>query len=232
MKLILVRHGESLWNRENRFTGWTDVDLTQKGVNEAKRCGRLLSKYDITFDITYTSYLRRAIKTAFYISEAATRLWTPVVKAWQLNERHYGALQGLNKEETIAEYGVEKVKEWRRSYNTRPPLVDIDDKRYPIYDNMYAGIPEKFIPRGESLKDTSERFLPYYKSIIEAELQKGQNVLIAAHGNSLRSLIMYLENLSQEAVVSREIPTGTPLIYDLAGDMTVIKSYTLSNKKQ
>lgn len=227
MKLILVRHGESRWNRENRFTGWTDVDLTPKGVNEAKRCGRLLSKYDITFDITYTSYLRRAIKTAFYLSDAAFRLWTPVIKAWELNERHYGALQGLNKEETAAEYGAEKVKEWRRSYDTRPPLVEKEDRRYPVYDIQYAGIPEEVLPRGESLKDTADRVLPYYKSVIVPELQKGKNILVAAHGNSLRALIMYLENLSPDEIISREIPTGTPVVYDLAYDLTVERIFTL-----
>lgn len=224
--LVLIRHGESEWNLENRFTGWTDVDLTEKGISEAKSAGRLLRESGFDFDLCYTSYLKRAIHTLNHVLDNMDRVWLPVQKSWKLNERHYGALQGLNKSETAEKYGEEQVRIWRRSFDVKPPVLDPEDKRSPKLQEQYRGVKPENLPLTESLKDTVARAVPYYEKEILPEMRCGKRVLIAAHGNSLRALIMYFEKLTEEEIVSVNVPTGTPLVYRLDDEGKVIeKSY-------
>lgn len=214
-QLVMIRHGESVWNRENLFTGWTDVDLSETGRNEAAQGGILLKEAGFHFDVCYTSYLKRAIHTANHVLEQLDEEWIPVIKSWKLNERHYGALQGLNKSETAARYGEDQVKIWRRSFDIRPPKLEPSDERNPALSPMYRGIGYDQLPLAESLKDTIARVIPYYEEHILKDIRAGKRVLIAAHGNSLRALVMYLDQLSQEQITSLNIPTGVPLIFDL-----------------
>ncbi|MDR3429487.1 2,3-diphosphoglycerate-dependent phosphoglycerate mutase [Silvimonas sp.] len=218
-KLVLVRHGESQWNLENRFTGWIDVDLTEKGAAEARDAGRRLKAAGYTFDIAYTSVLKRAIRTLWHIQDEMDLMWIPVQIDWRLNERHYGALSGLNKAETAAQHGDEQVRIWRRSYDVRPPALEPGDKRDVFGDPRYAGAPRDEVPLTECLKDTVFRVLPYWESHISQSLREGKNVLIAAHGNSLRALVKYLENVSDADIMGVEIPNGAPLIYDFDADL-------------
>ena len=213
--LVLLRHGESDWNRENRFTGWTDVDLSATGVAEAHEAARLLAAEGLTFDIAFTSVLKRAIRTLWLALDDLDLMWLPVRGSWRLNERHYGALQGLDKAETAREYGDEQVLIWRRSYDIPPPPLDPSDERFPGRDRRYADLPDADLPRAESLKDTVRRFLPYWHDEIAPTVAAGRRVLIAAHGNSLRALVKYLDDVSDEAIVGLNIPTGVPLVYEL-----------------
>ena len=217
--LVLLRHGESTWNKENRFTGWTDVDLSDTGVAEAHEGGRLLRDEGFVFDIAYTSVLRRAIRTLWIALEELDQMWLPVVNSWRLNERHYGALQGLNKAEMAAKFGDEQVKAWRRSYDVPPPALADDDERFPGRDPRYADLADSEIPRSESLKDTVSRFLPFWEESIAPSLRDGRRVLVAAHGNSLRALVKYLDGISDADIVGLNIPTGAPLAYDLDDDL-------------
>jgi 2,3-bisphosphoglycerate-dependent phosphoglycerate mutase len=230
-KLVLIRHGESQWNLENRFTGWTDVGLTAKGELEAHTGGKALKAAGFTFDLAYTSVLKRAIKTLWIVMEEMELEWIPVLNAWQLNERHYGALQGLNKAEMAAKFGEEQVKLWRRSYDTPPPPLELDDPRHPRHDPRYAGLSEKDLPRCECLKDTVNRMLPYWHSTIEPVVKSGKKVLIVAHGNSLRALVKYLDQISDDDIVSLNIPTGIPLVYELDASMKPLKSYYLADEE-
>ncbi|MDW7657216.1 MAG: 2,3-diphosphoglycerate-dependent phosphoglycerate mutase [Bacillota bacterium] len=215
MKLVLIRHGESTWNRENRFTGWTDVDLTDKGHIEAIEAGKSLLDAGLTFDVAYTSVLKRAIWTLWHVLDELDLMWLPVNKSWRLNERHYGALQGLNKAETAARHGEEQVRIWRRSYAIAPPMLTTSDERWPGFDPRYNGLTPEQLPLSESLKDTVSRFLPYWQQVIAPEIARGRKVLIVAHGNSLRALIKHLDGLSEEDVLDLNIPTGIPLVYEL-----------------
>jgi 2,3-bisphosphoglycerate-dependent phosphoglycerate mutase len=218
-ELVLLRHGESTWNRENRFTGWTDVDLTPQGVDEAHEAGRLLREEGIEPDVAFTSVLKRAIRTLWIALDELDRMWLPVRNSWRLNERHYGALQGLNKAETAAEFGDEQVHIWRRSYDIPPPPLDHDDARFPGHDPRYADLPDDELPRTESLKDTVARFLPYWESAIAPALREGATPLVAAHGNSIRALVKYLDGISDDEIVGLNIPTGVPLVYSLDADL-------------
>ena len=224
MKLVLIRHGESAWNLENRFTGWKDVDLSPKGIEEAKAAGKILKEMNLVFDVAYTSYLKRAIKTLNIILEEMDELYIPVYKSWRLNERHYGALQGLNKAETAKKYGDEQVHIWRRSFDIAPPSIDKDSEYYPKSDRRYADLPDSEIPLGESLKDTIARVLPYWHSDISKSLQEGKNVIVAAHGNSLRALIKYLLNISNEDILNLNLVTGKPMIFEIDKDLKVISA--------
>ena len=228
-RLVLLRHGESVWNKENRFTGWTDVALTEQGAREAVEAGRTLKREGFRFDIAFTSVLKRAIKTLWLAMEEMDLMWIPVRRSWRLNERHYGALQGLNKAETAAKHGMEQVHIWRRSYDIRPPVLDPDDDRNPAKDPRYADLDPSEIPLTECLKDTVERFLPYWHGTIAAEVKAGKLVLIAAHGNSLRALVKYLDGVSDDAIVGLNIPTGIPLVYDLSDDLTPVEHYYLGD---
>ncbi len=228
-KLVLMRHGESTWNLENRFTGWTDVDLTPAGMVEAQRAGRLLREKGYGFDIAYTSLLKRAIKTLHAALEELDALWLPVEKHWRLNERHYGALQGLNKAETAAKYGDAQVLTWRRAYAIAPNPLATDDPRHPRFDPRYAGLASAELPATECLKDTVARVLPYWESTISPTLRSGRRVLIAAHGNSLRALIKYLDGMTDEAIVALNIPTAQPLVYELDDDLKPIRHYYLAD---
>jgi 2,3-bisphosphoglycerate-dependent phosphoglycerate mutase len=223
IELVLLRHGESTWNRENRFTGWTDVDLSPRGIEEAHEAGRLLREGGYTFDVAHTSVLKRAIRTLWIALDEMDLMWIPVQRSWRLNERHYGALQGLNKAETAARYGDEQVLLWRRSFAIEPPPLPADDPRHPCHDRRYAGIPFEELPAGESLKDTIARFLPYWYDTIVPDLRGGKRVLIAAHGNSLRALVKHLDGISEEEIVGLNIPTGIPLVYELNDDLTPIR---------
>ena len=223
-KLVLVRHGESTWNKENRFTGWTDVDLSQKGIEEAVEAGQALKREGYSFDMVYTSVLKRAIKTANVVLEQMDLLWLPVERSWRLNERHYGALQGLNKSETAAKFGEQQVKIWRRSYDVPPPSLSVDDDRYPGRDPRYASIPKEELPLRECLKDTVERFLPYWHETIAPAIISGRRVVVFAHGNSLRALVKYLDNISDSDILELNIPTGMPLIYELSADLKPLES--------
>ncbi len=228
-KLVMMRHGESVWNRENRFTGWTDVDLTDAGVAEACRAGRLLRQSGYRFDLAYTSVLKRAIKTLNTTLEALDQLWLPAEKHWRLNERHYGALQGLDKAETAAQFGDAQVLIWRRAYAIAPEPLDLDDARHPRFDARYAGLAAGELPATECLKDTVARVLPYWNDSIAPAVRRGQRVLIAAHGNSLRALIKYLDNIGEEEIVGLNIPTAQPLVYELDADLRPIKHYYLAD---
>jgi 2,3-bisphosphoglycerate-dependent phosphoglycerate mutase len=231
-RLVLLRHGESTWNKENRFTGWTDVGLTEKGYEEAHEAGRTLLDEGYSFDVAYTSVLKRAIQTLWVALEEMDLMWIPVHRNWRLNERHYGALQGLNKAETAAQHGEEQVKHWRRSYDIRPPALEPDDPRFPGKDPRYADLDHDDVPLTECLKDTVERFLPYWRSTIAPAVQDGQRVLIAAHGNSLRALVKHLDGISDEDIVGLNIPTGVPLLYELNDDdLSPIKSYYLGDQE-
>jgi 2,3-bisphosphoglycerate-dependent phosphoglycerate mutase len=228
-KLVLVRHGQSAWNLENRFTGWTDVDLTELGISEATEGGRLLKEAGYQFDMAYTSVLRRAIKTLWIIQEQMGLEWIPVIRAWQLNERHYGALQGLNKAETAEKFGEAQVKLWRRSYDVPPPALELNDDRHPRFDRRYAGLTPEQQPSTESLKITLDRVLPYWHSDIAPMIQSGKQVLIVAHGNSLRALVKYLDNMSEPDIIELNIPTGIPLVYELDADLKPVKHYYLGD---
>jgi 2,3-bisphosphoglycerate-dependent phosphoglycerate mutase len=229
-KLVLVRHGESDWNRENRFTGWTDVDLSETGVAEAHEGGKLLRDGGYVFDVAYTSVLKRAIRTLDIVLREIDQVWLPVHKTWRLNERHYGALQGLNKAETAAKHGEEQVHIWRRSYDVPPPELEPNDPRNPRNDARYKGVPLKDLPLTECLKDTVERFLPYWFEVVAPAIHSGQRVLIAAHGNSLRALVKYLDNIPDEEIVGLNIPTGVPLVYELDDYLNPIKHYYLGDQ--
>jgi 2,3-bisphosphoglycerate-dependent phosphoglycerate mutase len=228
-KLVLLRHGESLWNKENRFTGWTDVDLTEQGMAEARNAGRILRDEGYDFDMVYTSVLKRSLRTLWLCLEEMDRLWLPVEKNWRLNERHYGALQGLNKAETAEKHGEEQVLLWRRSYDIPPPELEKSDERYPGNDPAYRDVDEKDIPTTESLKLTVDRFLPYWFDTIAPAIKSGKRVLIAAHGNSLRALVKYLDDMSEEAIIKLNIPTGVPLVYELDKELKPIKHYYLGD---
>lgn len=232
MKLVLVRHGESEWNQKNLFTGWTDVDLSEKGHEEAKQAGKLLKEQGYDFDLCYTSYLKRAIHTLNHILDEMDRDWLPVEKSWKLNERHYGALQGLNKAETAEKYGEAQVKIWRRSYDVKPPLLEADDSRNPANQEMYRNEDKDLMPLAESLETTVQRVVPYYEETILPEMKNGKRVLVAAHGNSLRALVMYLDHLSKEEIISVNIPTGVPLVYELDDQFHVVKHYYLGNQEE
>ncbi|HMN69163.1 MAG TPA: 2,3-diphosphoglycerate-dependent phosphoglycerate mutase [Bdellovibrionales bacterium] len=221
-KLVLIRHGESEWNRQNRFTGWVDVDLSDKGREEAKQAGRLLKAEGFEFDFVFTSILKRAIRTLWIAQEEMDRFWLPVEKSWRLNERHYGALQGLDKSETAAKYGEEQVKIWRRSYDTQPPLLSDEDYGRQRAEPRFQSLGPAELPRGETLKTTLDRLLPLWNERIAPRVRGGQRVLIVAHGNSLRALVQHLEGLSPEAIMDVNIPTGTPLLYELDGALTVV----------
>jgi 2,3-bisphosphoglycerate-dependent phosphoglycerate mutase len=231
-KLVLVRHGQSTWNLENRFTGWTDVGLTDLGVTEAHEAGTLLREGGYAFDVAYTSVLRRAIQTLWIVLQEMNLEWIPVVNAWQLNERHYGALQGLDKAQTVARHGAEQVKIWRRSYDTPPPALELDDPRHPRFDPRYASLTPEQLPATESLKITLERVLPYWKSTLAPEIKSGRRVLVAAHGNSIRALVKYLDNISEADITELNIPTGLPLVYELDENLKPIKSYYLGDPEE
>jgi 2,3-bisphosphoglycerate-dependent phosphoglycerate mutase len=227
--LVLLRHGESTWNKENRFTGWTDVDLSDRGREEAREAGRLLAEGSYVFDVAYTSVLKRAIRTLDIALDQLDLLWIPVFKDWRLNERHYGALQGLNKAETAARHGDAQTKIWRRSYDIPPPPLSADDERHPSRDPRYRSLKPEELPLTESLKDTVARFLPYWHGTIGPSIRAAQRVLIAAHGNSLRALVKYLDDVSEAEIVERNIPTGIPLVYELDEDLRPIRSYYLGD---
>ena len=230
--LILLRHGESTWNRENRFTGWTDVDLTEQGIQEAHRAATLLTEAGLDFDLTFTSLLKRAIRTLWIVMDDMDHMWVPVVRDWHLNERHYGALQGLNKAETAAKHGEDQVLRWRRSYDLRPPEVTPDDPRFPGHDRRYGIIPTEKLPRGECLRDTVERVLPYWDQEIVPAIRQGRHVLICAHGNSLRALIKVLDHISDQDIVELNIPTGIPLVYELNDHSQAVSHRYLGDEAQ
>ncbi|MCJ8013861.1 2,3-diphosphoglycerate-dependent phosphoglycerate mutase [Paenibacillus sp. KQZ6P-2] len=229
-KVVLVRHGESIWNQENRFTGWTDVDLTEKGVHEAIKAGELLKKVPYEIDIAYTSVLKRAIKTLNYILDVNDSLWIPIHKNWKLNERHYGALQGLNKQETADKYGAEQVKLWRRSFDVPPLQITAEDDRYPLKDKRYGHLTEQEIPLGESLKDTIARVVPYWEAEIVPQIKAGKKVLVVAHGNSLRALMKVLEDISAEDIVDLNIPTAVPILYELDDNLKPLNRHFLGEQ--
>jgi 2,3-bisphosphoglycerate-dependent phosphoglycerate mutase len=231
IKLVLLRHGESIWNLENKFTGWTDVGLSEKGIKEAKSAAQTLKNEAFTFDIAFTSVLKRAIKTLWFTLSGMDLMWIPVYRSWRLNERHYGALQGLNKAETAQKYGDDQVLVWRRSYDTPPPVLEKDDDRYPGNDPRYKDLTKEELPLTECLKDTVERFLPYWHETIVPTLKKGKKVIIVAHGNSLRALVKYLDNISDEDILKLNIPTGIPLVYELDDDLKPIKHYYLGDQE-
>jgi len=231
-KLVLIRHGESIWNKENRFTGWTDVDLSEKGIAEAHEAGRVLKAGGYDFDVAYTSVLKRAIRTLWIVLDEMDLMWIPVHRNWRLNERHYGALQGLNKSETAEKYGEAQVKIWRRAYATPPPALEPSDPRWPGHERRYAGLSPQELPLTECLKDTVARFLPLWHETIAPAVKSGQRVLIVAHGNSLRALVKYLDNISDDDIVELNIPTGMPLVYELDDDLKPLKSYYLGDPEK
>lgn len=230
--LVMIRHGESEWNKANLFTGWTDVELSENGWNEAHQGGRLLKEEGLSLDICYTSYLKRAIHTASAVLGELDEEWIPVVKDWRLNERHYGALQGLNKSETAAKYGAEQVRIWRRSFDIQPPALDPADERNPALQKMYRNVEKSLLPLTESLKDTIARVVPYYENVIRKDIEAGRNVLIAAHGNSLRALVKYLDGISDDDIVGINIPTGIPLVYELDDDLKAISHRYLGDAEE
>ena len=231
-KLVLVRHGQSTWNLENRFTGWTDVGLTDLGRSEALEAGRLLREGGFVFDVAYTSVLRRAIQTLWIVLQEMNMEWIPEIKAWQLNERHYGALQGLNKAETAEKFGEAQVKVWRRSYDTPPPELDMDDERHPRFDPRYASLSPEELPATESLKITLDRVVPYWDSTLAPAIKSGQRLVVAAHGNSIRAMVKYLDNISDADITELNIPTGLPLVYELDENLKPIKSYYLGDPEE
>jgi 2,3-bisphosphoglycerate-dependent phosphoglycerate mutase len=231
-KLVLIRHGESTWNKENRFTGWTDVDLSEKGVQEAVEAGITLNKEGFEFDLAFTSVLKRAIKTLNTVLDQMDQLWIPVERTWRLNERHYGGLQGLNKSETAEKYGEAQVKIWRRSYDVPPPALEPDDERCPGHDRRYDSVAQADLPLTECLKDTVARFLPAWHDTIAPAIKSGKRVVIGAHGNSLRALVMYLDNISEKDIVELNIPTAMPLVYELDGNLKPIRSYYLGDPEK
>jgi len=230
--VVLLRHGESIWNMENRFTGWTDVDLSERGMAEAHRAGQILKAEGYTFDIAFTSVLKRAIRTLWIVLDEMDLMWIPVRNSWRLNERHYGALQGLNKAETAAKYGEEQVLLWRRSYDVRPPALTQDDPRWPGRDPRYKELDPADIPLTECLKDTVARFLPYWHDTLAPAIRSGKRVLVSAHGNSLRALVKYLDNISDEEIVELNIPTGVPLVYEFDADLKPIRHYYLGDPEE
>jgi 2,3-bisphosphoglycerate-dependent phosphoglycerate mutase len=232
IKVVLIRHGESTWNKENRFTGWTDVELSDKGRQEALDGGRVLKAGGYTFDVAYTSVLKRAIRTLWTVLDEMELMWIPVYRSWRLNERHYGALQGLNKAETAAKFGEAQVKIWRRSYDIPPPALTPEDERYPGHDPRYRGLTPAELPLTECLKDTVARFLPLWHDTIAPAIQSGQKVLIAAHGNSLRALVKYLDNIPESEIVELNIPTGMPLVYELDDDLKPLNRYYLGDPEK
>jgi 2,3-bisphosphoglycerate-dependent phosphoglycerate mutase len=229
--VVLLRHGQSTWNLENRFTGWTDVDLTPQGIAEAKSSAKLLKEGGYTFDVAYTSVLKRAVRTLWIVQDDMDLMWIPVHRDWRLNERHYGALQGLNKAETAAKFGEEQVKVWRRSYATPPPALDPSDPRFPGHDRRYTGLAPSDVPLSESLADTVKRFLPAWHDTIAPAVRSGARVIVAAHGNSLRALVKYLDGIGDDAIVELNIPTGIPLVYELDGDLVPIRHYYLGDEE-
>jgi 2,3-bisphosphoglycerate-dependent phosphoglycerate mutase len=231
-KIVLLRHGESLWNHENRFTGWADVDLTERGLTEARAAGDAMREAGFVFDLAHTSLLRRAIRTLWIALDAMDRMWLPVLHSWRLNERHYGALQGLNKAETAAEFGEAQVLQWRRAYDTPPPALRPDDPRFQGSDPRYAGLAQGQVPLTECLKDTVERVLPYWHDVIAPQVRSGRQVLVVAHGNSLRALIKYLDGMDDDAIVALNVPTGTPLVYELDDDLRPLQHYYLGDPEQ
>ena len=231
IRLVLLRHGESTWNKENRFTGWTDVDLTDKGREEAREAGRLLKNEGFEFDVAYTSVLTRAIRTLWLALDEMGSLWIPVDNSWRLNERHYGALQGLNKAETAAKHGEAQVKIWRRSYDVPPPPLDVSDPRHPSHDRRYAPLAPADIPLTESLKDTVARFLPHWHQVIAPAITSGKRAVIAAHGNSLRALVKYLDDVSEADILELNIPTAIPLVYELDDNLKPIRKYYLGDQE-
>jgi 2,3-bisphosphoglycerate-dependent phosphoglycerate mutase len=232
VKLVLLRHGESLWNQENRFTGWTDVGLSDQGILEAHQAGKSLKQEGYCFDMAFTSLLKRAIRTLWIVLEETEQTWIPEFKSWRLNERHYGALQGLNKAETVAKYGEEQVHIWRRSYDILPPQLTKDDPRFPSHEAKYQEMNQAELPLAESLKDTVARFLPYWEREIAPQIVAGKKVLIAAHGNSLRALVMHLDQISDEKIAELNIPTGVPLVYELDEHLKPMKHYYLGNQEE
>ena len=232
IKLVMVRHGQSTWNLANRFTGWTDVDLSEQGVREAHEAATVLKKEGYTFNVAYTSVLKRAIRTLWIVLDDMDLMWIPVHRSWRLNERHYGALQGLNKKETADEYGLEQVQIWRRSYDTPPEGLSREDRRHPCHDPRYADVPPELLPATESLKTTLQRVLPYWHEAIAPALRQGRKVLIAAHGNSMRALVKYLDDVSDADIVKLNIPTGIPLVYELDDDLHAQRHYYLADEEK
>ena len=230
-KIVLLRHGESIWNLENRFTGWTDVDLSEKGILEAKNAGKLLNEAGFTFDLAFTSVLKRAIRTLWFVEDAMDLMWIPVVYSWRLNERHYGALQGLNKSEMAQKFGEEQVHIWRRSYDIQPPALEKSDPRWPGKDSRYKYMDPSLVPFTECLKDTVYRFLPFWYDQVIPELLLGKKIIISAHGNSLRALVKYLDNVPEKEIVELNIPTGIPLVYELDENLKPIKHYYLGDRE-
>jgi 2,3-bisphosphoglycerate-dependent phosphoglycerate mutase len=231
-KLVLVRHGESTWNKENRFTGWTDVDLSEKGVEEAHKAGRVLKEQGYVFDVAYTSVLKRAIRTLWIIMVEMDLMWIPVYRSWRLNERHYGALQGLNKSEMAEQFGEQQVFIWRRSFDIQPPALTEDDPRYPGRDPRYKGLAPNERPLTESLKDTIARFMPYWHQTLAPAIKSGQRLIISAHGNSLRALVKYLDNVPDDQIVGLNIPTGIPLVYELDDNLKPVRHYYLGSEEE
>lgn len=231
-KIVLLRHGQSEWNKQNRFTGWVDVDLSEKGIVEAKAAGKVLKEEGFNFDIAYTSVLKRAIRTLWLTLDVMDLMWIPVIRSWRLNERHYGALAGLNKADTAAKYGEEQVKIWRRSYATPPPFLTKDSEMYPGNDPKYADLKEEDLPLGECLRDTVERFMPLWHDEIAPAIKSGKKVLIAAHGNSLRALVKYLDNMSEDEILKYNIPTGLPLVYELDENLKPLKNYYIGDPEE
>ena len=231
-KLVLIRHGESTWNLENRFTGWADVPLTDTGVAQAKQAGKLLAENGFVFDQAYTSVLKRAIHTLWTVLDEMDLAWIPVHRSWRLNERHYGALAGLNKSETAAKHGEEQVKIWRRSFDIPPPALELNDPRHPAFDPRYAGLDPRVLPATESLKTTIDRVLPFWHDVLVPTIRSGKRVMIAAHGTSLRALVKYLDDLSDEAIIAQNIPTAVPLVYELDANLRPIKNYYLADPEE
>lgn len=229
-KLVVIRHGESVWNQENRFTGWQDVDLSEKGRAEAREAGQTLKDSGIEFDLAYSSVLKRAIRTLWIALDEMDRLWMPVIRDWRLNERHYGELTGLNKSETAAKHGEDQVKIWRRSYDVPPPFMNKQDPRHPTKDLRYRQVQQDLLPSGESLKDTVARFLPLWNEQLAPQIKSGKTILIAAHGNSLRALIQHLENMSADQIMEVNVPTGIPLLYELSSDLKVVNKKYLGDE--
>jgi 2,3-bisphosphoglycerate-dependent phosphoglycerate mutase len=231
-KVVLLRHGESEWNKENRFTGWTDVTLNENGVREAVEAGRILRREGYVFDNAFTSVLKRAIKTLWLVLEEMDLMWIPVLRSWRLNERHYGALQGLNKAETAEKYGTEQVELWRRSFDVRPPALTTDDPRYPGKDPRYAGLSAEDIPLTECLEDTTRRFLPYCRDVIAPVVRSGRRVIVVAHGNTLRALVMFLNRIPEDKIGELNIPTGIPLVYEFSDDLEPLRNYYLGDQEK